>query len=107
MAWMILMAAGTVEVVFATSSGASDGFSQLWPSLATIAFGALSVVLLSRARREIPLSTGYAAFTAVGTVGASVAAVAIHGERASAARLGAIALVVVGVVALRLTSDAA
>jgi hypothetical protein len=46
------------------------------------------------------------AFTATGTVGATVVAVALHGERASAARLGAIALVVVGVVALRLTSDA-
>ena len=107
MAWTILIAAGALEVVFATSLGASDGFSRLGPSLATVAFGALSVALLSRAVREIPLSTGYAAFTAMGTVGATVVAVALHGERASAARIGAIALVVVGVVALRLTSDAA
>ncbi|HEX6420668.1 MAG TPA: multidrug efflux SMR transporter [Acidimicrobiales bacterium] len=107
MAWAILLVAGVAEVVFATSLGASDGFSRLWPSMATFAFGTLAVLLLSRAVRDIPLSTAYAAFTAMGTVGATAVAIALHGERATAARLAAIGLVVVGVVALRLTGDAA
>ncbi len=105
MPWLVLLAAGAFEIAFATSLGASDGFTRLLPSVATVVFGTLAVTLLSRAVRDIPLSTGYAAFTAIGAVGASAVAIALHGERATPWRLASIGLVVAGVVALRVTSQ--
>lgn len=107
MPWVTLLLAGAAEVVFAVSLGSSHGFSRPWPSVATVVFGVLAVVLLSRAVRDIPLSTGYAVFTGIGATGATVVAIVVDGERASAARLAAIALVIAGVVALRLTTRAA
>jgi quaternary ammonium compound-resistance protein SugE len=106
MAWLLLVLAGGLEVVFALSLGASAGFTRPWPSAAVVVFGGLAVAVLSRALRDIPLSTGYAAFTALGVLGTTAVAVTVQGERLGAARLAALALVVAGVVALRLTTPA-
>lgn len=107
MAWLLIVAAGAAEVVFAACLGASGGFTKLWPSVGVVIFGALAVVVLSRALRDIPLSSGYAAFTAIGVLGTAVIGVTVHHERVTAARAAAIALVAAGVVALRLAGGSA
>ena len=86
--------------------GASNGMTKPVPAVGVVVFGTLAVGLLSRALREIPLSTGYAMFTALGSLGAAGIGIGFRDEPVSAARIAALGLVVVGVVALRLTTGA-
>jgi quaternary ammonium compound-resistance protein SugE len=101
---VLVAAAGAAEIAFATCLGASNGFAKVAPSLGVVAFGALAVGLLSMALRDIPLSTGYAAFTAIGAIGTAVIGITVRNEPLTAARAGALALVIASVIALRLTS---
>jgi quaternary ammonium compound-resistance protein SugE len=103
MSWMFILAAGGAEIVFAASLGASDGFTRLVPSAGVVIFGTIAVVLLSRALRDVPLGVGYAAFTAIGAVGATIVGAAARHEELTLGRLAALALVIAGVIALRLT----
>jgi quaternary ammonium compound-resistance protein SugE len=102
MAWLTLLAAGLLEIGFATSLKPAEGFTRFWPSLAVVAFGTAAVVVLTRALNDIPLSTAYAVFTGVGAAGTTVAAAVLFGEPLTAARLASIAVVAAGVVGLRL-----
>ncbi len=106
MAWAVLLLAGVLEIAFATSLELSRGFTRLWPSLATIVFGTTAIVVLSRSLQTIPLSTAYAAFTAIGAVGTVVVGIVAFHEPATGARLACIALVVAGVIGLRVTAPA-
>lgn len=106
MAWLTLLIAGCLEVVFATNLDRSDGFRHLAPSVLTIVFGVLAVVVLSWSLRELPVSTGYAVFTALGTLGVSLVA-AIRGDALRGAQLVGIGLVVAGVATLNLSSATA
>jgi quaternary ammonium compound-resistance protein SugE len=107
MAWWFVLAAGAAEIGFAASLGAADGFTRPAPSAGVVVFGTAAVVLLSRALREVPLGVGYAAFTAIGAVGATLVGAAVRDEHLTPGRIAALALVVAGVVALRLTDGAA
>lgn len=106
MAWLMLLAAGLLEVAFAASLKPSEGFSRLVPSLAVIIFGTAAVVTLSKTLDRIPVGTAYAAFTGIGAIGTVLVGVAAYDEPVTLARLGSIALVIAGVVGLRLTSGA-
>jgi quaternary ammonium compound-resistance protein SugE len=107
MAWLLIVVAGAAEVVFAACLGASGGFTKVAPSLGVVVFGTLAVVVLSMALRDLPLSSGYAAFTAIGVLGTAVIGVIVHHERVTTGRAAAIALVAAGVVALRLAEGSA
>ena len=107
MAWLTLVAAGLLEVAFAASLKPAAGFSRLVPSLAVIAFGTAAVVTLTRALDRIPVGTAYAAFTAIGAVGTVLVGIVAYDEPITLARLASIALVVAGVIGLRLTGGAA
>jgi len=66
MSWIVLIASGVLEAVWATALGKSEGFSKLWP---TIIFGgalALSMGGLAWAMREIPIGTAYAVWVGIG-----------------------------------------
>ncbi|HEX5945877.1 MAG TPA: multidrug efflux SMR transporter [Acidimicrobiales bacterium] len=102
MAWLLLIVAGVLEVVFASSLKPAEGFTRLWPSVAVVVFGTAAVVVLTRSLAQIPVSTAYAVFTGIGAVGTTFVAAAAYGESLTAARLACIALVVAGVVGLRL-----
>ena len=69
MAWLLLGIAGVLEVAFALSMKASEGFTRLVPGLLTVAAGLSSVFLLSLALRTLPVGTGYAVWTGIGAVG--------------------------------------
>jgi quaternary ammonium compound-resistance protein SugE len=104
MAWLVLLAAGGLEIAFATSLKPAEGFTRLWPSLAVVVFGTAVVVTLTRALDEIPLATAYAVFTGIGAVGTVVVGIVAYGEPATAGRLLSIAIVITGIIALRLLS---
>lgn len=107
MAWLTLLAAGLLEVAFAASLKPSDGFSRLAPSLAVIIFGTAAVITLTKTLDQIPVGTAYAAFTAIGAVGTVLVGIVTYNEPVTLARLGSLALVIAGVIGLRLTGGAA
>jgi len=104
MNWMILILAGLFEVVWAVGLKYTDGFSKLWPSVGTLAAMGVSFVLLSYAMKSLPMGTAYAVWVGIGAVGAGIVGIVALGEPASAGRLVSLALIVAGVVGLKLAS---
>jgi len=103
-AWLVLLLASAFEIAFAVSMKFTGGFTRLGPSLLTIALAAASMVLLSRALAVLPVGTAYAAWTGIGAVGAAVVGMVAFREPRDAARLVSLALIVGGVVGLRLAT---
>lgn len=103
MAWLLLFSAGLVEILFAISLKYNEGFSKLWPSVATVVFGAGSFYLLTLAIRTLPLGTAYAVWTGMGAVGVAIAGIFLFKESADIYRLASIMLVIAGIVGLKLT----
>ncbi|WP_233862766.1 quaternary ammonium compound efflux SMR transporter SugE [Paraburkholderia adhaesiva] len=106
MSWFLLFLAGLLEVVWAAGLKSSEGFSRLWPSVLTITSALGSFGLLTLAMRHLPLGTAYAVWTGIGAVGAFVFGVIAMGETLSAARVASAALIVLGLVGLKLSSSA-
>jgi len=102
MAWGILLLAGLLEVTWAVGLKYTDGFTRLWPSVGTALAVVGSMGLLGIALRDLPLGTAYAVWTGIGTVGTAIAGIVMFGEPATVARLVCIALIVVGILGLKL-----
>ncbi|MDP2712780.1 MAG: SMR family transporter [Solirubrobacteraceae bacterium] len=104
MAWVFLVGAGLLEVVWAVALKRSDGLSRvLETGVFAIALVA-SMLLLARALRELPVGTGYAVWTGIGAVGTAIVGVVLLGESSEPARLLSVALVAAGIVGLALTA---
>ena len=104
MAWLILIVAGLFEVGWAVGLKYTDGFTRLWPSLWTAGAMIVSLGLLGLALRSLPLGTAYAVWTGVGAVGTVILGIVLFGEPTDALRLGSIALIVAGIVGLKLVT---
>ena len=102
MKWLLLVAAGICEVAWAVGMKYSHGFTRPLPAVLTVVFMVLSFFGLMFAVRGLPLGTAYAVWTGIGTVGAVIAGIVLFGESASPVRLVCIALVLCGIVGLRL-----
>ena len=103
MAWFMLLLAGLLEVVWAFSMKQSEGFTRLWPSVVTMVTMLLSFVLLAMSMRSLPIGTAYTMWTGIGAVGAAIFGVWLFDESVNAARIGCIALIVLGILGLKLT----
>ncbi|MFW6021363.1 MAG: DMT family transporter [Guyparkeria sp.] len=103
-AWLILLAAGLLEIVWATGLRFTDGFSRLVPTVVVLAIAWASFYLLALAMREIPMGTAYAVWTGIGATGVAVLGILWFKEPVTAARLGFIALIVIGIVGLKWSS---
>lgn len=103
-AWTLLIVAGLLEVVWAVGLKYTAGFTRLLPSVVTLAAMGLSIVLLARALRAIPVGTGYAVWTGIGAVGTAVVGILVLGEPRGAGRLVALAAIIAGIVGLKLAS---
>jgi quaternary ammonium compound-resistance protein SugE len=104
MSWFYLFIAGLLEIAWAVGLKYTEGFTKLMPSLWTLLAMLGSIGMLGLALRQLPLGTAYAVWTGIGTVGTAVAGMVMLGEPAGAMRLGAIALIVTGIVALKFLS---
>lgn len=104
MAWVYLTAAGMLEIIWAIGLKYTEGFTRLGPSAITIAAMVASVALLGIALRDLPVGTGYAIWTGIGTVGTAVLGIMIFHEPATALRLASIGLIIAGIVGLKLVS---
>ncbi|MFO7170711.1 MAG: multidrug efflux SMR transporter [Chloroflexota bacterium] len=102
MAWIYLLVAGLLEVGWAIGLKYSQGFTQIVPSVATVAMMIASFAFLGLALRTLPLGTAYAVWTGIGTMGTVLLGILLFQEPAGALRLGCIALIMAGVVGLRL-----
>lgn len=105
MSWLILVVAGMLEIVWAVGLKYTDGFSRLLPSIGTVAAMILSVSLLSFAMKSLPIGTAYAVWVGIGMVGTVAAGIIFLNEPANAARLISIALIISGIVGLKLTTS--
>ncbi len=104
MAWIVLFVAGLLEVGWAIGLKYTEGFTRLWPSVGTALSMVLSVVLLGWAMRTLPVGTAYAVWTGIGAVGTVALGIVLFHEPANAARLVCVALIVAGILGLKLTS---
>jgi len=104
MAWILLVLAGLLEVVWAFSMKQSDGFTRLWPSVVTIVAMLASFALLAWSMRTLPLGTAYTIWTGIGAVGAFVVGVTILNEPAGAMRILAAVLIVGGLALMKISS---
>lgn len=105
MAWIYLLAAGVLEIVWAFAMKQSDGFSKLTPSIITLVTMIASFWLLSLAMRTLPLGTAYTIWTGIGAVGAFVIGITFLDEQVSAMRIAAAVLIVSGLVLMKLSSS--
>ncbi|MGV3740899.1 MAG: DMT family transporter [Burkholderiaceae bacterium] len=101
MAWIMLVVAGILEVVWAFSMKQSDGFTRLIPSVVTLVVMVASFALLSFSMRALPLGTAYTVWTGIGAVGAFVVGIAALGEELSFTRVCAALLILCGIVLMK------
>jgi quaternary ammonium compound-resistance protein SugE len=101
MSWVILIGAGLVEIAMALSLKESQGFSRPVPSVLFVVFAVLSFGMLSYALRSLPVGTAYAVWTGIGAAGTAILGIVMLGEPRDAMRLVSIALIIAGVVGLR------
>lgn len=104
MAWVYLVVAGLLEVVWAVGLKYSEGFSRLVPSMVTAVAAAASFWLLAVALKHIPLGTGYVIWVGIGAVGTALVGMWLFNEPATVARLVCIGLIVAGIIGLKLAS---
>jgi quaternary ammonium compound-resistance protein SugE len=104
MAWIYLTIAGLFEVAWAIGLKYTEGFTRLFPSLWTIASMVISLLFLSLALKMLPVGTAYAVWTGIGAVGTAILGIYLFGEPATVLRIGAIGLIVAGIVGLKLVA---
>jgi quaternary ammonium compound-resistance protein SugE len=103
MSWIILFVAGLFEVAWAVGLKYTDGFSRPLPTALTVGAMLISLGLLGLAMKELPLGTAYAIWTGVGAVGTVIAGIMLFGEAITLIRLGSVALIICGLVGLKLS----
>ena len=103
-AWTLLIVAGLLEIVWAVGLKYTLSFTRLLPSTITLIAMVLSIVLLARALRTIPVGTGYAVWTGIGAVGTALIGILVLGEPRDSGRLIALTAIIGGIVGLKLVS---
>lgn len=106
MAWLILILAGILEIVWAFAMKRSQGFTHLAPTIIMAVAMLGSIVLLASAMRTLPLGTAYTVWTGIGAVGSFVIGIVALGEEASLMRVSAAVLIVAGLILMKLSSNA-
>jgi quaternary ammonium compound-resistance protein SugE len=104
MAWLLLIVAGLIEAGWAIGLKHTEGFTRLWPSVLTIAGIAVSMLMLSVAARTLPIGTAYSVWVGIGAAGAVLIGIVLLGEAAGFARLFFLALLLLAIVGLKVTS---
>ena len=104
MAWVYLLIAGLFGVAWAIGLKYTDGWTRLWPSVGTAVAMTVSIIFLSLAFKTLPVGTAYAIWTGIGAVGTVILGIILFAEPATAVRLGCVALILAGIVGLKLVT---
>lgn len=107
MAWFWLALASICEIAWAIGLKHTEGFTRLGATLFTVPTMIASFVFLGLAVRQLPVGTAYAIWTGIGAVGIAIIGMTFYHEPRSAWRIGSIALVVVGIIGLKLSGGSA
>lgn len=105
MSWILLLLAGLLEIVWAVGLKYTEGFTRVWPTAITVGAMLLSLALLGVAMKTLPVSTAYAVWMGIGVLGTAVLGVLVLHEPATFGRLFSIALILAGVIGLKLTTS--
>lgn len=104
MPWLILLLAGFFEIAWAIGLKYTEGFTRVTPTVITLALLTISVYLLSVALRTLPVGTGYAVWTGIGVVGTTILGIILFDEPKGVLRILSIALILVGLVGVRISA---
>lgn len=104
MSWLILVIAGIFEFAWAIGLKYSEGFTRLWPSIGTLIAMLVSFLLLGLAMKTLPVGTAYSVWVGIGAIGTVLLGALLFQESLSALRLASIALILVGLVGLKLSA---
>lgn len=104
MNWLILIVAGLFEIAWAIGLKYTEGFTRLWPTLGTVLAMLISIGLLGMAMKSLPVGTAYAVWVGVGAVGTAILGMVLLGEPANAGRLVSLALILAGIIGLKLAT---
>jgi quaternary ammonium compound-resistance protein SugE len=104
MAWLHLLLAGVLEVIWSLSLKYTQGFTRLLPSVMTGAASVGSMIFLAQAVRTLPIGTAYGVWVGIGLIGAALGGVVLFDEAMPPLRAFFVALLVVSLVGLKLTS---
>lgn len=106
MTWVILFVAGLFEIGWAIGLKYTEGFTRLWPTVWTVLAMIISLLLLGIAMKSLPVGTAYSVWVGVGAVGTVILGIVLLGEPANAARLISVALIIAGIIGLKLATPA-
>ncbi len=101
--WLALLLAGLMEITWAVGLRYIDGYTRLWPSIGTAAARGLSFVFLGLSLKSVSFGTACAVWAGIGAAGAAIAGMLLFEERADILRIASLALILAGVVDLKLT----
>lgn len=104
MAWVYIFIAGLLEIAWAIGLKYSDGFTRPLATVVTVVLMILSFIFLAQGVRTIPVGTGYAVWTGIGAAGTAILGVVLFNEPVTAARVACLAVVIAGIVGLKLVS---
>jgi len=106
-AWALLLVAGAFEISWIWTLKMTEGYTRLWPTLATIPLALCSTALLAMAMKGLPMGTAYAVWVGIGAVGAVAIGTLVYHEPTSLLRYLCIGLIVAGIIGLKLLSGSA
>jgi quaternary ammonium compound-resistance protein SugE len=104
MAWFYIFVASLFEIAWAIGLKKTEGFTRFWPSVWTVGAMILTYVLLGLGVKTIPIGTAYAVWTGIGAAGTALLGIYLYNEPANAPRLFCLALIVAGIVGLKVLS---
>jgi quaternary ammonium compound-resistance protein SugE len=104
MAWLALLLAGSLEILWILSLKYSEGFTRLGPAVLTVVSIALSFVMLGWSLKSVPFGTAYAVWTGIGAGGAVLLGILLFGESADISRIACLGLIIAGTIGLRLVT---
>jgi len=106
MNWVVLVFAGLFEIGWAIGLKYTEGFTRLWPSVATVLAMIISIGLLGIAMKSLPVGTAYAIWVGIGAIGTVVLGIVLFGEPANTLRIASLALIVAGIIGLKVGTAA-
>jgi quaternary ammonium compound-resistance protein SugE len=106
MNWVVLVVAGLFEIAWAIGLKYTEGFTRLWPSVGTVLSMIISIALLGLAMKTLPVGTAYAIWVGIGAIGTVVLGIVLLGEPANLLRIASLALIVAGIIGLKLATPA-
>lgn len=103
-AWLLLLAAGLLEICWAVGLKFTEGFTRLVPSILVVVTFSISMYLLAKAAQVLPIGTAYAVWVGIGAAGAGILGVFLFKEPLTATRATLMLLLILSIVGLKVTA---